>query len=271
MSAGGSGHDVVSWVERFARLGYFVKGVVYVTIGLLAVQVALGTGGRTTGSTGALVSLSRQPAGAMMIGIVALGLVGYALWRLTQSVFDVEGKGRDAKGWLKRGGYLVSGLAYASISLEAWRLLLRLGVSSDSRSQELWTARILALPWGRWLVAAGALALFALAVNAGVVAFRRLYRDKLHLAAMSEVEERIADVAAVSGLIGRGAVFAVVGIFLGRAALLFDAQEAASSAEALGKVAGAPYGAWLLGGFAVGLIAYGGYAIMQARYRQIDV
>lgn len=271
MSTGRPDNDVGSWVERFARLGYFVKGIVYVTIGLLAGQVALGTGGSTTGSTGALKSLSRQPSGTAMIGVVAVGLVGYVLWRLTQAVLDVERKGRDPKGVLKRVGYLVSGLAYASISLEAWRLLLQMSVSSDSQSQELWTARILTLPWGRWLVGVGALALFALAVNAGVVAFGRMYREKLDLANMSGTEERIADVLAIAGLIGRGAVFVVIGVFLVRAALQFDAQEAGSSAEALGAAARAPYGAWLLGGLAVGLIAYGGYAIVQARYRQIEV
>lgn len=271
MSSGSPDNDVGSWVERFARLGYFVKGIVYVTIGLLAGQVALGTGGSTTGSTGALVSLSKQPSGTAMIGVVAVGLVGYVLWRLTQAFLDVEGKGRDAKGWLKRVGYLVSGLAYSSISLEAWRLLLQMGVSSDSQSQELWTARILTLPWGRWLVGAGALALFALAVNSGVVAFRRMYRDKLDLADMSEVEERIADVLAIAGLIGRGVVFVAIGFFLVQAAWQVDRQEAGSSSEVLGAAARAPYGAWLLRGLAVGLIAYGLYAIVQARYRQIDV
>lgn len=263
--------DVGSWVERLARLGYLVKGVVYVTVGLLAIQVALGLGGRTTGASGALVSLSRQPFGTFLIGIVAVGLLGYSMWRLVQAVFDVEAKGRDPRGLLKRFGYLLSGLAYGTLALEAWRLLLRLGVSSDSDSQELWTARILSLPWGRVLVVAGALVMFGLALNAGIVAFRRLYRDKLQLGRMSRSEERLADVAAMAGLLGRGSVFGVIGIFLWRAALLEAPGIAGSSAEALDALATAPYGMWLLGGVAVGLLAYGAFAITQARYREMDV
>lgn len=259
------------WVERLARLGYLVKGLVYVTVGLLALQVALGLGGRTTGASGALVSLARQPWGQVLLAVVAVGLIGYALWRLAQSILDVENKGRSPKALLKRFGYLASGLAYGSLALEAWRLLLGIGSNSDGQSQELWTARILGLPFGRWLVGAGALIMFGLAINAVVVAIGRLYRDKLKSPQMSPVAGMLADVAAIAGLIGRGAVFGVIGVFLVRAALFSNPQEAGSSAEALGALAGAPFGRWILAVVAVGLILYGGFAMVQARYRKMDL
>ena len=272
MSSASQRNDQPStWVERFGRLGYLVKGIVYITMGLLALQVALGVGGRTTGATGALLSLSRQPLGMVMLAVVAVGLVGYSLWRFAQSLFDAEDKGTDPKGLLKRFGYLVSGLAYGTLALEAWRVLLRLGISDDSQSQELWAARILALPWGRYLLFAGALVMFGLAINAAVVAIRQMYRDKLMLGKMSPGQERLADVLGVSGLLGRGAVFGVIGVFLAQAGWFLNPQAAGSSAEALDAIRFAPWGVWLLGAVAVGLAAYGAFAIVQARYREMDV
>lgn len=271
MTSGGGSVDPGVWVERYARLGYLVKGIVYLTVGLLALQLAIGVGGRTAGASSALLIIARQPFGRTLLTVVAVGLVGYALWRLVQALLDVEGKGTSPRGLLKRVGYLASGLAYGGLALEAWRLLLGIGSSSDGGSQELWTARFLAAPFGNVLVAAGALVMFALAVNAGVVAFGRLYREKLDLPRMSDTEMLGADVLGIVGLLGRGAVFAVIGGFLAVAAWRSDPQAAGSSEEALDAIAGGPYGAWVLAGVAVGLVAYGAFAIVQARYRRMDV
>ena len=267
---GQAGRDVARWVERLARLGYLVKGIVYVTVGGLALQAAIGIGGRTTGASGALHSIARAPFGRALLGTVAVGLIGYALWRLVQALLDVEHKGRSAKGLLKRFGYLVSGFAYGGLALEAWRLLLS-STSGSSAGTDLWTARVLAAPLGGWLVGAGALVMFGLALNAGVVAVGRMYRDKLRLERMSGSMERVADVTAIAGLLGRGSVFAMIGVFLLQAALQSDASEAGASAAALGAIARGPYGSWLLAGVALGLIAFGAYAVVQARYRRMDV
>lgn len=258
------------WVERFARWGYLVKGFVYVVVGALAMQAALGVGGRTTGASGALVSISRQPFGQLLLVAVATGLAGYALWRLVQGVLDVEDKGRDPKGLLKRFGYLVSGLAYGALAVEAARMVVGAASGGDGHTQELWTARVLAAPLGGWLVGAGAAVMFALAINAAVVALRRMYRKKLKLSRMSPEERRLADVTAIAGLLGRGTVFAMIGWFLVQAALKSDPQQAGASSEALAAISRGPHGAWLLAAVALGLVAYGGYAMVQARYRSID-
>ena len=56
-----------------------------------------------------------------------------------------------------------------------------------------------------------------------------------------------------------------------RAALRSDPAEAGDSAEALAAIGGAPWGPWLLAGVALGLVAFGAYAGMQARYRRMDL
>lgn len=264
-------NEASSWIERYVRAGYFVKGIVYVLVGALALQVALGVGGRTTTTSGALTTIARQPFGQALLVLTGIGLVGYALWRILQGVFDVEGRGSEAKALLKRFGYVASGSAYGSLAFEAFRLVVGAARAGEGDSTELWTARVLAAPFGGWLVGAGAAVAFALAGNALYVALRGLYRKKLMLGEMGPAERLIADIAAVAGLIGRGAVFALVGLLLARAALDHDPEEAGSSEEALDMLIRWPAGPWLLGAVALGLVAYGAYAAVQARYRRIDV
>lgn len=259
------------WVEGYARAGYVVKGIVYVLVGWLAFQTALGVGGRTTGTSGVLFTIVRQPLGQVLLLLTGLGLFGYALWRLVQAVLDVEEKGTDPKGLLKRFGYLVSGLAYGSLGFEALRQVFGIAASGGEDPTETWTGRVLEAPFGGWLVGAGAAVMFALAVNAGVVAFGRLYRRKLALARMSPFERIVADVTAIAGLVGRGAIFALIGVLLARAAYRHDAQAAGSSEDALELLASWPKGPWLLGAVALGLVAYGAFAAIQARYRRMDV
>lgn len=264
-------NEAGDWIEGYARAGYLVKGVVYVLVGALALQVAIGAGGSTTGSAGALATILRPPFGQVLLLLTGIGLLGHSLWRLLQGALDLEGKGTDGKGLLKRFGYLVSGIAYGNLGLEAFRLVFNVAAGGDADAVESWTGRILSAPLGGWLVAGGAAVMGALCVNAVVVAVGRLYRKKLDLAAMNRLERGFAHVAAIAGLLGRGAVFGLIGLLLVRAAIGKDPQQAGSSEEALALLLRWPAGAWLLSSVAVGLIAYGAFAAVQARYRRMDV
>ncbi|HKF93470.1 MAG TPA: DUF1206 domain-containing protein, partial [Gammaproteobacteria bacterium] len=78
--------DAGKGVEWLARMGYVAKGVVYMIVGVLAAMTALGVGGATTGTIGAVSRIEHQPFGQALVGLMALGLVGYVLWRFTQAV-----------------------------------------------------------------------------------------------------------------------------------------------------------------------------------------
>ena len=263
--------EATDWFERYARIGYLVKGLVYLMIGGLAFQFALGVGGGTVGPSGALASLLRQPLGQILLSATAVGLFGYALWRLGQGVFDLEHKGLDARGLLKRFAYLVAGFGYGGLGFEALRMVLGAFSGVQEDTTELWVGRVLDAPAGGWLVGAGALAMAALAINAAVVAVGRMYRKKLDLAAMNRFMVIVAEVTAIAGLLGRGTVFGLVGLLLAEAAWRRQAEEAGSSAEALDRLLAWPAGSWLLAAVASGLVAYGVFALVQARYRRMDV
>ena len=78
-------HKASPFIEKFARFGYAAKGVVYVVVGALAAIAAFGQGGQTTGSRGALETISHQPFGQALLGIVALGLIGYGVYEFVKA------------------------------------------------------------------------------------------------------------------------------------------------------------------------------------------
>jgi multisubunit Na+/H+ antiporter MnhC subunit len=256
------------WVEGLARAGYAARGVVYIVIGILAFQSAFSTGGQTTSSQGALHTIAGQPFGRILLGLVAIGLLGYALWRLVEAGSDPENKGSDAKGILQRLGSALSGLAYTGLAFTAFKILLGTR-SGKSASQQDWTARLLSQPLGQWLVGLVGLIVIGLGFNALYKAFTAKFRDKLKTEKMSALEDTWITRIGRAGYGSRGVVWVMVGWFLVQAGRYSDASKTRSLPQTLDTLAAQPYGPWLLGGVAVGLVAYGLYALAEARYRKI--
>jgi Domain of Unknown Function (DUF1206) len=259
------------WIVRLGRFGYAAKGVVYVIIGALAAFGATG-GGQPKDSRGALTELLRQPFGTVLLGVVAVGLAGYALWRLAMGLKDTENKGSEWKGLAVRFGYGCIALVYAGLSYSAVRLVLGHGAGkgSDETSKE-WTARFMALPFGRWLVGLAGLCVIGFGAWQCYKGLSARFRKKLRTAEMADVTDKLATRAGQIGLTARGVVFGIVGAFLIQAALHARAHEARGLSGALLALEQRPYGPWLLGAVALGLVAYGLYTFVEARYRRMII
>lgn len=259
------------WVERLARLGYAAKGVVYFVVGLLAALKAFGSGGRTTGTSGALKTIVTQPFGKFLLSIVALGLIGYALWRLVQSILDPEHVGREmnAKLIAQRLGYAFSAFAYAGLAVTSVKLIMG-SDGGESSLIEDWTSLLLVQPFGQWLV--GLVGAIVISVGAYYVyeAYEGKFRRKLKLHEMTSTQRIWATFAGRFGIASRGVVFGIIGIFLIQAARLSEASKTKGLDGALAILAQQPFGAWILGVVALGLIAYGVYSTIQARYWSIN-
>lgn len=256
------------WIERLARLGFAAKGIVYALVGLLAAQAAFGAGGQKTDTQGVLQTIVNQPFGKLLLSVVAIGLFGYALWRVVEGVTDPDRKGSDAKGLLQRGSYIVNGLVYAGLALTAVRIILGSGGGSSNASRD-WTARLLSQPFGQWLVGTIGALIIGIGIYQFYDAYKAKFRQKLKLNEMSSTERTWIVRTGRFGLAARGVVFAVIGFFFIQAARQSNPNQAVGLGGALTSLEQQPYGSWVLGIVAIGLIAYGLYYIVQARYRHI--
>ncbi|NNF56946.1 MAG: DUF1206 domain-containing protein [Rhodothermaceae bacterium] len=259
-----------STVERLARTGYFVKGLLYGLIGILALLTALGQGGQTTGTRGAIRTLADAPFGHVLLWLIAIGLVGYALWRFAQSILDVEDKGSDAEGATKRLGLAGSGLIYGGLAVSTFNLLLGDGTGESGGSGAAsWTARLMEQPFGVWLVGMAGVGTIALGLYQLYRAWAVTFEDKLKTREMSAAQQTWAVRISRFGIGARGVVFVLMGTFVIQAALQADPQEARGLDGALEALEGQPHGPYLLGLAALGLVAYGVYCLVNARFRRI--
>jgi uncharacterized protein DUF1206 len=256
------------WMERAARLGYATEGAVYLLIGLLAAGAAFGTGGRTTGQRGAFEVVAGGPFGGVLLGLIAVGFLGYALWRSVQAIMDPDGEGTDVKALGKRIGYGVSALVYAGLAFSAVGLVL--GTARDGGgSTDDWTALLLSWPLGQALVVGVGAAVVGVGIHELYQAYKAEFREYLKLDEMGEKARQWTERWGRLGIAARGMVLGIVGAFLIRAALEYDPQEARGLGGALQTLVQQPLGPWLLGAVALGLVAYGLFMLSVARYRHI--
>jgi hypothetical protein len=257
------------WVERLARFGYAAKGVVYIVAGALAVMTAAGVGGELTDARGALRSIARQPFGRSMLAVVAVGLAAYVLWRWVQSITDADGKGRTLKGLALRAAYFASGTVYAGLALAAARIVFGADEPAGVSPTRSWTARLMGMPFGDWLVTLAGLSVIGFGLYQIYKGYRAKFAKRLKL---PEIEDGARDWAVLAGRVGyaaRGVVFAVIGLFLIRAAMYRDPGHAQGLDGALQALARQSFGPYLLGIVAAGLVAYGIFALVEARHRRI--
>jgi hypothetical protein len=260
--------EAAPWVQRLARMGYAAKGVVYVIIGVIAAQAAFSPGEQVEGSEGAFAAILEKPFGKALLGIVAVGLAGYVLWRLVQALMDPEHKGGDAKGIFERIGFLISAALYTGLTLEAVRMLRGSGGGGGNGAQH-WTAAVMDKPFGR--IAVGL-------VGAGIAAYGlyELYRafksdlaKRLNLEGSEVATRRRVVAIGRAGMAARGVVFVIIGWLVVTAALRYDSSRAQGLQGALDTIRDAAYGPYLLAVVALGLIAYGVFQLVKARYRVI--
>jgi hypothetical protein len=262
-----------SVAEGAARAGLAARGVIYLLVGVLALQVAFGGTGRQADRGGALAAVADQPFGAVLLWALGAGLVGMALWRLSEAVFGEAG--RDGRKPRKR---LLATARFVFYAFVAYSVLSFAGGgadasgagsdSSDRQSRDA-TARILDLPAGQWLMGAAGIAVVVAGVWMGVTAARRGYHDKLRHHELSSRARRLVDVTGVAGGVTRGLVFAVAGGYAVRAAVAYEPDRAKGLDDTLRSFSGTPLGPWLLVCVAAGLVLFGLFSFAMARWRRV--
>ncbi len=254
--------------ERLARAGYWAKGIVYILLGGLALTSVFAGGSGEDSPEGALSSLLGAPMGRLVLAAIAIGLVGYVLWRLAQSVLNADDHDKDALGIATRLGQFFSACANSILAFSAGALAFNGQASGDGgSSQQSVVAMAMAQPFGQWLV--GGVGLIVVGAGIGQI-YRGIVKDYEGRIAIPSDKKAFLDPVCQYGLIARGVVFAVIGGLIVYAAITVSTDEAGGLRDALDWIRSQPFGAVFYGLTAAGLAAYGGYSIVQALYRRMD-
>lgn len=253
-----------------ARLGFAARGLVYLLVGWFALDAAR-LGSAPADNQEVMGSLLDKPLGHVLLALVALGLAGYAVWRLSEAILDPERRGSGAKAIVERIGFAWSGLVHVLLAVYAGKLALRMvrpGSSSGDARAESWSRWLMEHPGGEWLL--GGIGLL-LIVGAGAQVLKA-WRNKFAQELGSDVPvPRYACLAGQIGYVARAVVFALVGWFLVTAAYHARAGEAGGTGQALRTLRDQPFGPVLLAIIAAGLLLFGVYSLIEARFRRIRV
>lgn len=253
-------------LRKMAKTGYAAKGVVYLLLGILAFMAAFELGRSVSeANRGSVFQMVRDaPAGGILMGILALGLVCYTLWRLVQALAPRYGHETSAK---KRVLYFISALAYGAIAFAAIKMALWNEQSGGNQQQTL-AATLLERKGGQWLTGIAALIFIGTGLYQIYYGWSEKYRKHVQ---ESQINSRHASLllrSGKAGYIARGIVWLIIGYLLLRAALSASASKAGDTADAFRFLEDASYGSWLLGAVGLGLAAFGVFSFLRARYER---
>lgn len=246
------------WYSALARVGLVAKGLSFALVGALALKLALGDGGKATSREGALQQIAGTGWGRLAILGLAIGFAAYALWRLVQAFVTGE--------WLERAGYVGRAAIYSALTYSALKLVFGEGGNGSSQNEKAkqTTSMVLDWPAGKWLVVLAGIVIVGVGVWNLYRGLTRKFEEKWRHG-YSTWGSR----AGLAGHVARFVVFGLIGVFGIKAALEYEPQKAVGLDGALQKLAKASYGPALLGLTAAGLVAYGVYCLVDARYRDV--
>jgi len=257
------------WAERFARLGLAARGVLYIVIGILAFRVAFGHFEEQASQNGALQELSAQPGGLVLVWIVAIGLIGYSLWRLLSAALGpvADPVATDAKQRVKA---LAEGIGYGAVAIIAVKVATGSASSSSGGSGQKQTATVLSWPGGQFLVGLAALVIIGVGLFFVYDGWTADFTKELKLGELSPTARKAVIALGRFGRVAQGVVFGIIGVLVMVAAVQFDPDKAKGLDGALKALAAEPYGRWVLAIIALGFLAYGVYGLAEAKLRRVS-
>lgn len=263
--------ETKGWVKRLARFGLAAKGIVYLLSGLLALLGALSIGGqkgKAVDKSGVFSFVYEQPMGKVLLGVIAIGLLCYAVWRIIQGIKDTERKGSDLKGLAKRGSYIFRGLLYVFVAVYAARVVLYHATGSGDSNKKL-AGELMDKPFGQVLVGIIAVIMFISGVVQLFNAFSGKYKKYVEQA---RHKGQITSLLIKSGRLGyaaRGIVWFIIGWLFLKAAIEASPGQAGGSGDVFKWLQSWDHGDVLMAIVAAGLVCYGLFMFLRARYQPI--
>jgi hypothetical protein len=255
------------WTKRLGRLGFLAKGLVYAVVALIAIEVASGEKKKAESEEGAITHLAEESFGEALLVVLAIGLAGYALWRLRVAILGPPGES-GAHAAMERVGSIVLVVVYAALCVYTVRFLTSDTAHGGTRPDEV-TKKLLDQDYGVALVIALGVVMLGVAAYEAYKGLARAFLDDLETGRMSAPERRLATVGGMAGYTALAVTSLVVGVFLIKAAVEHDPKEAVGLDGALQELVTEDLGPLLLWVVAIGLLIYAGYCVIQSRYRRL--
>ena len=257
--------DVKKGIEGLVRLGYLAKAVVYLLVGALALKVAAGVGGgRITDPGGALYVVLRKPYGQVMLILIAVGLLTYAGWQIWRAFF---GRRHGKESALHRALTVIRALVYGAVGVKAAKLVL--GLRGGDSGPEPLVREALRWPFGEWMIMIAAVGVGWYGVVEILDAWKGRLEPDLDASTLRRRAGEWAMPVARGGIGARGVLMILLAFGLLRAATARRPSAAGGLDTSLWILNTLPQGALLLGAAAAGVLAYGIYQLLHARYAEI--
>lgn len=251
------------WVKKIAQAGYIAKGIVYVLLGLLAFMAAFElTRDNEATQTGTLRFVKELPAGTVLLLLLAAGLICYSIWRGVQAFYNPK---NEEKKWTKRLRYLFSGVAYLALAYTALLAVFEDSAGGGDRNQKL-AGELITQPMGQVLVGLAALVFAGVGIYQVYYGFSEKYRKHVQELSLQSQHAALLLKSGKVGYISRGIVWLVIAVLFFRAAIHNAASEAGSTSKAFHFIETSPLGSYLLAALGLGLVAYGVFNFVRARY-----
>ena len=268
--AGGRGRagQAGKWLTWLAKAGFTARGVMYVLIGIIAIEIAVNGSHQQADRTGAVHLVARTAFGSLILWLLVIGFAGMTLWRLSEAAWgSPEADGRKAS---KRLGNLARAVFYAAVTFGILKYALGVGQpnSSDTQSQDL-TAAAMKYQGGQVIVALAGVVVVAAGLYVIYRAYKLKFLKHLRMGSASPRTRKVVTRLGQIGGIARGLVFGTIGVFLVIAAKDANPRQAKGIDSALRALAHTPLGPWLLVIVAIGLMMFGAYSWCEARWRAV--
>ncbi|TXE13299.1 DUF1206 domain-containing protein [Algoriphagus aquimarinus] len=256
-------------IKKVKQVGFYSKGLVYALMGILAAMVAFGLGGEIKGKSGIVSFLQELPGGVILTSIVAFGLLAYSLWRFYEAAFDPSGD-EDEKRIGPRLQFAYSGIFYGVIAFSFAKPLFSNSDSSGDESKKAALSQLLEKEWGIWVIWIIAVGMALNAIWQCYLGFSGKYMKQIDENPDTKNEYNLVKQSGRYGYVARGVVFGIISFFIIKVSLAHDANALEGTEGALQYLLSLPYGSFLMGAVALGMLGYGIFCFMVARHSDIS-
>lgn len=259
--------DIRPWLAGMVRVGYAAKGVIYLLIGVFAFRLAIGDGGRLTDASGVLRTVMKQPLGLVMLATLGVGILAYAGWQIAEAIWDARRRGSDFRGWFDRSLAIIKGVVYGAIGWEAVRIVF--GFRAETQNADDYARDAMRVPFGNWFLALVGIGIAWYGLNQIRMAWQSRFDDDLDQGRLRN--EGLGWVLGLGrwGIGARGVILTVMGGMLVGAGLNRSPSRAGGMTDSLWTLFAQPYGKWLLAATAAGLVCFGVFQLLHARYARL--